>query len=126
MFRSDWTPEDQQALQRLAKKFQVNLEAPEVVGATATFASIERAAGQLARAVARHATEEMAHQQTQLAEPTAACPDCGKLCKTQIVTRDFTAENGPLELAETKCHCSACRRDFFPSTRSVGAAPARL
>ena len=126
MFREDWTSEDQQAFQRLAQKFNVDLESPQVTGETATFASMERAASEFGRAIAQHATEDLALQQAQLQDPITPCPDCGKECSTQTVSRDFTTENGPMELLESKCHCSACRRDFFPSTCSFGTTPTRL
>ena len=76
MFREDWTSEDQQAFQRLAQKFNVDLESPQVTGETATFASMERAASEFGRAIAQHATEDLALQQAQLQAPITPCPDC--------------------------------------------------
>ena len=37
MFESSWSPEDQQAFDRIAKKLDINLEANDLAGSEATF-----------------------------------------------------------------------------------------
>ena len=49
MFQETWTVEDQQAVERLAKKFGVDLAAEPVAGENATFAQIEAAAADWGR-----------------------------------------------------------------------------
>lgn len=126
MFRDSWTAEDQRAVEHLAKKFSVDLDDQRVTGENATFASIEAAARQLGRAVTRHVTQDLALRQTQLLAEPQPCATCGKLCAVGIDDRQLTTGDGPIELHEAVCHCPACRRDFFPSTRSLGTASARV
>jgi hypothetical protein len=40
--------------------------------------------------------------------------------------RSLTTGDGTADIHEAVCHCSVCRRDFFPSTRSSKAPPAWL
>lgn len=46
----------------------------------------------------------------------AACPTCGQACPVEMTKREVKGVSGPIELMEPAAHCSACRRDFFPST----------
>jgi len=126
MIRDDWTLEDQQAVERLAKKFNVDLNDQQVAGENATFAGIEAAASRLGQAVVRHVTQDLALQQAQLLDRPQPCPTCGDLCDVEVRQRPLTTADVPLTLAEAACHCSACRRDFFPSAGSLGAASTRL
>ena len=126
MFRDSWTDQDQRAVEHLAKKFGVHLNDPDVAGETATFASIEAAASKIGKAVTQHVTQDLALQQTALLGEPQPCPGCGKLCLVEVRDRELSTGEVPIELHETACHCSACRRDFFPSTRPIGAASTRL
>ena len=126
MFGSSWSEEDQQAVERFAKKIGVDLDAQDVAGSEATFASIEAAAGKVGRAVTRHLIEDFAIRQTRLLEEPQPCPACQKRCPVKVRDRGLATAEGPVDLSETVCHCSACRRDFFPSTRPVEAPPTPL
>jgi hypothetical protein len=126
MFRDSWTDEDQRAVERLAQKFDVDLNAPNVAGESASFASIEAVARKLGRAVTRHVTQDLALQQTQLLTEPQPCPICERRCEVEVRERDLTTGDGPVDLHEAVCHCPACRRDFFPSTGSVGTSSTRL
>ena len=126
MFRDSWTDEDQRAVEHLAKKFSVDLDDQRVAGENATSASIEAAARKLGRAVTRHVTQDLALRQTQLLGEPQPCPICETLCAVGIGDRPLTTGDGPVELHEAVCHCPACRRDFFPSTHSLGTASARV
>ena len=126
MFQDTWTDEDQQAVEQLAKKFGVDLAAEQVAGENATFAQIEAAASRLGKAVTRQVTQDLALQQTALLDQPQPCPTCGKLCDVEVRQRKMTTADGPIELRETACKCSACSRDFFPSACSLGTASTRL
>jgi hypothetical protein len=126
MFQSSWSAEDQQALDRIAKKLDINLEANDLAGSEATFTSIEDAASKIGRAVTQQVIEDLAIKQTKLLDQPQPCPNCQKLCEVQDRTRSLTTGDGTADIHETVCHCSDCRRDFFPSTRSVEASPTWL
>jgi hypothetical protein len=126
MFQSSWSPEDQQAVERIAKKLDIDLEANDLAGSDATFTSIEGAASKIGRAVTRQVIEDLAIKQTRLLTQPQPCPSCDKLCEVQGHTRSLTTGDGTAEIQETVCHCSACRRDFFPSTRAVETSPTWL
>lgn len=126
MFQSSWSPEDQQAVERIAKKLDINLEASDLAGLDATFTSIEVAASKIGEAVTRQVIEDLAIKQTKLLTQPQPCPSCHKLCEVQGRMRPLTTGGGTAEIQETVCHCSACRRDFFPSTRTAEASPTWL
>jgi predicted glycoside hydrolase/deacetylase ChbG (UPF0249 family) len=126
MFESSWPAEDQQAVKKIAEKIGVDLHASDVAGEQASFASIEAAASKIGKAVTRHVMEDLAIQQTQLLDEAQPCPTCQKRCDVEVRPRTLKTAEGPIELPETVCHCSACRRDFFPSTHPFETSPARL
>jgi hypothetical protein len=73
-------------------------------------------------------TLESATQQqaSQLGEQQA-CPKCGKMCPLKHEERPIAVRGGgSFEHHEPKAHCSACRRDFFPSASAFEAGHARL
>lgn len=121
-----WSPEDQQALERIAKKLSINLEADDLAGPEATFTSIEGATSKIGKAVTQQVIEDLAIKQAKLLDQPQACPQCQKLCEVQDRTRCLTTGDGIANVPETVCHCSVCRRDFFPSTRSLEATPTSL
>jgi hypothetical protein len=84
------------------------------------------AARQIGQAVTRRITEDLAIQQAQLLDSPQPCPTCQKLCDVSLRDRKLTTGDGPLDLREAVCHCSACRRDFFPSTHSLATPPTRF
>ena len=131
MFQNSWSAEDQQALDKIAKKLDVVLEAGvleanDLAGAEATFTSIEVAASKIGRAVTRQVIEDLAIKQTELLDQPQPCPDCQRLCEVRGRTRSLTTGGGTADINEAVCHCSECRRDFFPSTCSVTASPTWL
>jgi hypothetical protein len=126
MFQSSWSPEDRQALDRIAKKLDIDLEANDLAGSEATFTSIEVAASKMGRAVTQQVIEDLAIKQTRLLDHPQPCPDCQKLCEVQNRVRSLTTGDGTADIREAVCHCSVCRRDFFPSTRSIEASPTWL
>ena len=75
-FQSSWSAEDQQALDKIAKKLDIDLEASDLAGVEATFTSIEVAASKIGRAVTQQVIEDLAIKQTKLLDQPQPCPDC--------------------------------------------------
>ncbi len=53
-------------------------------------------------------------QQAAKRPPDQPCPDCGRVCPTDPITRTLTARGAEVPQTEPVAHCPACRRDFFP------------
>ena len=87
---------------------------------------IEQVAKQAACVVARGTIEELLEKKAAAVGPEQPCPTCQRSCPVQREPRTITFWGGPIEYREPKCHCPACRRDFFPSTPRAAADPARL
>ena len=126
MFGSQWSAEDETALERIAEKLGIDLQADDIAGEQATFATMEAAASRIGHAVTKHLLEDLALKQTQLLHEPQPCPTCQKLRPVSIRDRILATAEGPVELPETVCHCSDCRRDFFPSTHPTETASTRL
>lgn len=90
------------------------------------FAEMEAAGHQLGRAVARIATERLALARAERMTDAQCCPTCGKRRPLRHRKREIDTIDGAVELREPVCHCSACRRDFFPSASNIGARSTEL
>lgn len=77
---------------------------------------IEIYAKDAACAVARGAIEELLEKKAAALSPQQPCPGCRRLCPVEREPRTISFWGGPITYREPKCHCPACRRDFFPST----------
>ena len=101
----------------------------ERLAAAGTFVDIEELTAEIGDAVARQlASLELSRRSEALCEqPTHACPDCGRECCVEPDLEPIILQGmrGEIEYGEPRCHCSRCRRDFFPSGRSIGASAAR-
>jgi hypothetical protein len=86
--------------------------------------AIEQAAVTAARAVAKGTIEELLETKASLLGTEQPCPSCKRLCSVQRDRRTIHFWGGEVAYAEPKCHCPACRRDFFPSTRGFAPQPA--
>lgn len=82
---------------------------------------IEQVAATAARAVARGTIEELLERKASLLGNEQPCPTCQRLCVVRRDPRQIDFWGGPVCYAEPKCHCSACRRDFFPSASRPAA-----
>jgi hypothetical protein len=82
---------------------------------------IEQIAKDAACAVAKGTIEELLEKKTATLGPEQPCPQCQRLCPVERAPRTIQFWGGGVQYREPKCHCPACRRDFFPSTS--GAAP---
>jgi len=90
------------------------------------FHVMESAGHALGRAVAQVTTERLALARAERLSGPQPCPTCGRQCPLVHRERPLETVDGPIELGEPVCHCSACRRDFFPSASGVGARPTGL
>lgn len=79
------------------------------------FQEMEAAGHELGRAIAQATTERLSLARAERLTGPQICPTCGQKCPLAHKTRELTTRDGPIELCEPVCHCSACRRDFFPS-----------
>lgn len=80
----------------------VNLTTMEEVAVTAMRGLV---AGTLQTATQQQAQQLGSHQ---------ACPDCQQSCLVRLEPRELITRGGPFEYDEPVCHCTRCRRDFFP------------
>lgn len=90
------------------------------------FHVMESAGHALGRAVAQATTERLTLAQAQRLCGPQPCPSCGRQCPLRHRERPLETVDGPIELHEAVCHCSACRRDFFPSASHIGTRSADL
>jgi len=79
------------------------------------FSVVERAAHQLGQQLSQITQERASREIAANSEPTADCPVCHKNCCIKTQSRELHSLDGPIEIVELVAHCSACRRDFFPS-----------
>lgn len=90
------------------------------------FTAMEAAGHQLGRAVAQITTERLAVARAERMVGPQPCPTCGRRSPLVHRKRELETIDGPVELSEPVSHCSACRRDFFPSASGFGARSAEL
>jgi hypothetical protein len=84
---------------------------------------MEQMAAAAACAVARGTLEDLLERKAAQLGLEQPCPACQRLCQVGRQPRVIKSWAGAVTYAEPKCHCPACRRDFFPSA-SVAAADA--
>ena len=87
---------------------------------------IEQIAKNAACAVAKGAIEELLEKKAATLGSQQPCPECGRLCLVQREPRIITFWGAAVTCREPKCHCPACRRDFFPSTTDAASELPRL
>jgi hypothetical protein len=92
---------------------------PEGVGLDVDLFMMEEIAVTAAKNLVRGAIETMTEDQTQPLGTEQVCPSCGRECQLEFRSRPIQVRGGPAELKEPVAHCSACRRDFFPSASSA-------
>jgi hypothetical protein len=90
------------------------------------FSEMEAAGHALGRAVAQATTERLALMRAERLTGPQPCPTCATRCELTYRDRPLETIDGPTDLHEPACHCSACRRDFFPSASGVGTGSAKL
>ncbi|MGH9496064.1 MAG: hypothetical protein ACRD3B_13780 [Candidatus Sulfotelmatobacter sp.] len=111
--------EEWQTFMSIADRLQIPVR--EMMEAEVRFSAIEAAGHQLGRAVAQITTERLTLLQAERLTGAQPCPTCGQQCPLVHHDREFETIDGPVELAEPVCQCSACRRAFFPSASAAWA-----
>ncbi len=119
MIRSKLSEEEWQLFLGMADRLEIPVR--ELLDSQARFSALEAAGHRLGRAVAQATTERLALARAEQMMGLKPCPTCGRQCPLVHRERELETIDGPVELAEPVCHCSACRRDFFPSASGVGA-----
>ena len=74
----------------------------------------------MGRAVAQATTERLTLARAERLSEPQLCPTCGQQYPLLRRERRLETLDGPIELHEPVCHCSACRRDFFPQRPALG------
>src|SRR5262245_9628329 len=82
---------------------------------------MEQVAAAAAAGLTAAALEEATRQQAQRLPDEHPCPDCGRLCPSQVQPRPIVVRGGQFLHEEPACHCPACRRDFFPPAAAAEA-----
>lgn len=84
------------------------------------FREMEAAGHQLGQVIARATTERLSLARAERLTEAQPCPTCRRMCPLDHRERDLTTGDGEIRLREPVCHCSTCRRDFFPSAARSG------
>lgn len=108
--------EQDQLFQRLAELQVEQLHLEGVFDQVPHFSNLEGAAHQLGLAVSRAAQQRASREVAARSPATSHCPECGQESAVTTIKRTVMSLDGPIEILEPSCHCSACRRAFFPST----------
>ena len=91
----------------------------EGVGLDVDLATIENLAAFAAKQVVRGIVEQATAEQTEKLGQDHPCPGCGRSCRLEHRSRPIQVRGGEANLVEPVAHCSACRRDFFPSVSGI-------
>ena len=78
--------------------------------------ALEQVASAAARGLTEGTLTTLLELQAQALPHEAPCPECGHICSVGQEPRELVSHGGTLTYREPRCHCPACRRDFFPST----------
>ena len=124
MARKKVSQEDWETFLRVARQLGIDMEA--LSSQQARFTELESAGHRVGRAIAQAITERLAWERAERLTEPQACPTCGRLAPVEYHTRPLETADGPIELEEPVGHCSACRRDFFPSASGIGTRSATL
>jgi hypothetical protein len=117
-----FSEEEWQTLVVLAGRLGICL--PALDGRPPRFSELELAAHRLGRAIAQGTTSRLAAARAEQSAERELCPTCGSSCPIEQQERELITLDGPAELLEPVAHCSACRRDFFPSACRSGSGSA--
>ena len=118
MSKSAVMPEVESDLQELARGWGKIFAAeafPNGVGPEVDFGQMERIAGQGARSLMQGIVRELVWKQAVALGETQVCPECHSDCQVEWKPRTLQTCFGKVQIPEPECHCTRCRRDFFPS-----------
>jgi hypothetical protein len=88
-----------------------------------TFEQVAQAAAQ---GLLQGTLATLLEQQAQTLPQHQPCPACQQLCPLTREPRALDCLGGSFPYDEPVCHCSACRRDFFPSAAQLAPDRAPL
>ncbi|MSR59039.1 MAG: hypothetical protein EXS05_15580 [Planctomycetaceae bacterium] len=94
---------------------------PDGVGPEVDFGQMEELASQGAQALMQGIVRELVRKQAVALGDTQPCPTCHSDCRVKWRQRGLQTRHGEVEMPEPMCHCTRCRRDFFPSTATSEA-----
>lgn len=98
---------------------QLAVEEKERLAQAGTFVEIEDLTAEIGDEVTRQLAQHLLSQRAEqvAAVGAHACPDCGKPCAVEAEREPLIlkGKRGEIEYQEPRCHCSRCRRDFFPT-----------
>lgn len=107
---------------------QLARDEKEKLEAAGTFVDLERLTMEIGDELTRQLTSLLLADRAEqtAAEAEHVCPDCGKKCAVEADREPLILQGmrGEIEYQEPRCHCSRCRRDFFPSRPKTAAARA--
>lgn len=124
MARGKLNEHEWQTFLSLADRLEIPVR--ELLSQKVRFTELEMAGHRLGRAVAQFTTERLTLARAEQLTGPQPCPSCGQGCSLEHRERELQILDGPLELREPVAHCSACRRDFFPSACGIGTRSAEL
>lgn len=113
MAQAKLTAQEWETFLELAERLGVDVRG--LVNRNVRFTELESAGHKFGRRVAQVTTETLALLTAERMTEPQNCPDCGQRSPVVNRPRELETVDGPIELSEPVCHCSACRRDFFPS-----------
>lgn len=90
------------------------------------FDSIESLAVEAAQSVTRGIIEDVLKSQFKRLGDHQPCPECSRAAPVGKAPRTIQVRGATVEYDEPVCHCSACRRDFFPYPPEFAARLAQL
>lgn len=118
MARAKISEQEWQCFLDIADRLEIPVR--ELLDEDVRFTAMEAAGHRLGRAVAQATTERLALARAERLTVPQPCPACGRPCPLEHRGRELETIDGPMDLLEPVCHCSACRRDFFPSASCIG------
>jgi hypothetical protein len=118
MARTKLNQQEWETFLGLADRLEIDVR--DLLKGEVPFYVLEAAGHALGRAVAQATTERLTLARAERLSEPQPCPTCGRLCPLLHRERELKTIDGPIELQEPVCHCSACRRDFFPSASRLG------
>jgi len=107
--------------QQLAETFSGEVYGPEGPELDCDIDEIEDLAVLAAQAAFDAVIARALLLQNQKLPDQLPCPKCERLTRVKFEQRTVQGRMGPAQIEEPVCHCSACDRDFFPSTGNVTA-----
>lgn len=113
------SPAVAEKMKELAELIAAEKFGPGGVPREITFSEIEEIGHQAGQMLAAQVDQNLVANHGDHFDDEQACPQCGTLCPCEPHRRELVTRDGPAELTEPACYCSACRRSFFPSARSA-------